>query len=266
MQTKHYKSYKFDVCNTTDCQVYQGANLASDLTDQAAEETAGIAAFYDGEYAELYYYSSNGGASENSENVWTKALPYLTGKYDPYEDAASIPGYSYTVSYTYDQLTKMLQNKGYSIGQISSVYISETTDVGNVREITFTDTSGKTLKVTGETCRTIFYTTLFGDTKSVKSMRFTINGGGGSSGYYLGSGSASVQDPGGALHHQRNRRNGADCRGGPVRSLCRRNGASFRSRERRVLQRRRHHHHRYRLRPQCGYEPVRRQSHGGGRL
>lgn len=194
LQTKHYKSYKFDVCNTTDCQVYQGANLASDLTDQAAEETAGIAAFYDGEYAELYYYSSNGGASENSENVWTKALPYLTGKYDPYEDAASILGYSYTVSYTYDQLTKMLQNKGYSIGQISSVYISETTDVGNVREITFTDTSGKTLKVTGETCRTIFYTTLFGDTKSVKSMRFTINGGGGGSGYYLGSGSASVQD------------------------------------------------------------------------
>lgn len=34
LQTKHYKSYKFDVCNTTDCQVYQGANLASDLTDQ----------------------------------------------------------------------------------------------------------------------------------------------------------------------------------------------------------------------------------------
>ena len=194
LQTKHYSSYKFDVCNTTDCQVYQGANLASDLTDQAAEETAGIAAFYDGDYAELYYYSSNGGASENSENVWTKALPYLTGKYDPYEDADAIPGYSYTVSYTYDQLTKMLQNKGYSIGQISGVYVSETTDVGNVREITFTDTSGKTLKVTGETCRTIFYTTLFGDTKSVKSMRFTISGGGGGSGYYLGDGSAGVQD------------------------------------------------------------------------
>ena len=54
IQTKHYSSYKFDVCNTTDCQVYQGANLASGLTDRAAEETAGVVAVYDGEYAELY--------------------------------------------------------------------------------------------------------------------------------------------------------------------------------------------------------------------
>ena len=193
LQTKHYKSYKFDVCNTTDCQVYYGANKASSLTDQAADETAGMVATYDGAYAELYYYSSNGGASENSENVWTKALPYLVGKIDPYEDASSIPGYSYTVSYTYDQLTQMLQKKGYSIGQICSVAITRTTAVGNVREITFTDTAGKTVKVTGETCRTIFYTTLFGETKSVKSMRFTINGGGSTGGnYYLGG--ASVQD------------------------------------------------------------------------
>ena len=82
-QTKHYKSYKFDVCNTTDCQVYYGANKASDLTDRAAEETSGIIAVYQGRPAELYYYSSNGGASESSENVWTAALPYLRGKEDP---------------------------------------------------------------------------------------------------------------------------------------------------------------------------------------
>ena len=193
LQTKHYKSYQFDVCNTTDCQVYYGTNKASSLSNQAVDETQGMVATYGGAYAELYYYSSNGGASENSENVWTKALPYLVGKIDPYENAADIPGYSYTVSYTYDQLTKMLQNKGYSIGQVCSVAITRTTAVGNVQEITFTDTAGKTVKVTGETCRTIFYTTLFGETKSVKSMRFTINGGGSSNGYYLGNG-GSVQD------------------------------------------------------------------------
>ena len=194
LQTKHYKSYKFDVCNTTDCQVYYGSNKASSLTDQAADETAGVVATYGGTYAELYYYSSNGGASENSENVWTKALPYLVGKLDPYEDASAIPNYTYTVSYTFDQLTQMLQSKGYSIGQVNGAYVSQTTAVGNVREVTFTDTSGKTLKVTGETCRTIFYTTLFGETKSVKSMRFTISGGGSGSGtYYIGGSGASVQ-------------------------------------------------------------------------
>ena len=37
LQTKHRDSYRFDVCTTTDCQVYQGANQASALTDRAVE-------------------------------------------------------------------------------------------------------------------------------------------------------------------------------------------------------------------------------------
>ena len=41
LQTKHYKSYQFDVCNTTDCQVYYGTNKASSLSNQAVDETKG---------------------------------------------------------------------------------------------------------------------------------------------------------------------------------------------------------------------------------
>ena len=35
---------------------------------------------YGGKYAETYYCSANGGASESSENVWSNPLPYLVGK------------------------------------------------------------------------------------------------------------------------------------------------------------------------------------------
>lgn len=185
-QTKHDK-YGFDVCRTTDCQVYNGANQASDLTDRAAEETAGMVVTYCGGLAETYYYSSNGGASESSENVWSAALPYLRGKADPYEATISIPSYSYTQTYTFDQLTKILSGKGYSIGQVRDVYVSDTTEVGNVRGVTFVG-SKDTLTVTGEKCRTIFHTTLFGETKSLKSMRFTINGGTGAGQYFVNSG------------------------------------------------------------------------------
>ena len=185
-QSKHYKSYRFDVCNTTDCQVYYGTQNASALTDQAAEETSGIVALYQGQPAELYYYSSNGGASENSENVWTKALPYLTGKYDPYEAMVSIPGYSYSVTYTCDQLTRVLQQKGYSIGSVKDVRITGTTAVGNVSEITVTDTAGRTLVLKGEKCRLA----LSSGEQSVKSMRFTINGGSGASYYVNGTNDA----------------------------------------------------------------------------
>lgn len=187
-QSKHYASYKFDVCNTTDCQVYYGLNQASPLTDRAAEETAGVVITYDGAYAETYYCSSNGGASESSGNVWITDLPYLVGKEDPYEGTISIPGYRWSVSYTWDQLTRVLQSKGYSIGSVRDAYVSRTTPTGNVAEITFVDDGGDALRVTGETCRTVFYTTLFGETKSVRSMRFFITGGSGGSGVAVNEG------------------------------------------------------------------------------
>lgn len=191
LQTKHYKSYKFDVCNTTDCQVYYGANKADAMTDRAAMETAGIVLTYGGEMAEAYYYSSNGGASESSENVWTNAIPYLVGKIDPYEGMVAIPNYTYTETYTFAQLTQLLQSKGYAIGTVNGVYVSGTTLTGNVSELTFTDTTGKVLKISKEKCRTVLSTSMFGKTQSIKSMRFTITGGGGNN-YYVNSAASGV--------------------------------------------------------------------------
>lgn len=176
-QTKHYASYKFDVCGTTDCQVYQGANLAAANSDRAAEETAGIVATYHGSYAETTYCSSNGGAIESAENVWTEARGYLVGKEDPYESVISIPGYTYTKTYTFPQLTALLQSKGYSVGTVTAAYVSQTTPTGNVAAVTFQDKAGKAVTITKEACRLVLGT---------NSMRFTITGGGGG-GYYVNS-------------------------------------------------------------------------------
>ena len=181
LPSKHYDSYRFDVCNTTDCQVYQGTNQANGLTDRAVEETAGVVAMYGGKYAETYYCSSNGGASESAENVWTNALPYLVGKEDPYEGTTAIPDYAYTVSYSYSQLSKLLRDKGYSIGTVNSACVSRTTPTGNVAEVTFRDTAGKTVKLEKADCRWVL---------GAKSMRFSISGGGGGGSWYVnGSGS-----------------------------------------------------------------------------
>jgi len=168
LPSKHSAGH-FDVCNTTECQVYCGVNLASALTDRAVEETAGVAALYGGKYAETYYCSANGGASESSENVWSNPLPYLMGKEDPYEALTDIPDYHYTIQYTYGQLGQRLRDKGYSIGNVNAAYVSKTTPSGNVAEITFRDTSGKTVTLTKESCRW---------TLDTKSMHFTITGGG----------------------------------------------------------------------------------------
>ncbi len=192
MQTTHYKSYKFDVCNTTDCQVYYGANNASAATDRAAEETRGIVLTCNGELVNAFYYASNGGASESSENVWSTALPHLIGKEDPFEAMISIPSYTYSETYTFTQLTQLLQSKNYEIGNVNAAYVSKTTPTGNVAEITFTDTDGRVIRISGEKCRTVFGTSMFGKKQSVNSMRFTIVGGENTSKYFVNDASTGV--------------------------------------------------------------------------
>lgn len=200
MTSKHLSAYGFDVCNTTDCQVYNGLNAAASDTDAAVDSTSGQRLWYNGELAEAVYHSSDGGATENAENVWGTSVAYLMGKLDPYEASISIPNYSYTVTYTPGELTWVLQNSGYSIGTVKNAYVSQRTALGNVYKVTFVDTTGKTLTVKGEACRMAFYSTTYG--KNVKSLRFAINGDtsgmGGAGGYYINSAATAVPSLSGA--------------------------------------------------------------------
>ena len=130
------------------------------------------------------YHSSNGGATEDVANVWGSERGYLKGKEDPYEARISIPNYNWSVTYTADELTWILEQKpsmtgGKNIGTVKNVYVSEYTPLGNVKKVTFEGSRGS-LTVTGDACRTIFYSSTYG--KSVPSLRFGINGGGPSTG------------------------------------------------------------------------------------
>lgn len=175
-----HNSYGFDICNTTDCQVYYGRGSGrrgpSEHSDRAVENTAGEMLCYDGIPVETpVYHSHDGGATEDAKNVWGSEVPYLRGKKDPYESQTTIPSYRYSVTYTADELAYILSQKGYDVGTVKNVYVSQFTDNGNVRSITFEGEKG-TKTVLGETCRTIFYSSTYN--KSVRSMRFTINGSG----------------------------------------------------------------------------------------
>ena len=165
MQTRH-RSQGFDVCTTDDCQVYQGVAASNELTDRAVDETAGLYMYYNGKLAEAYYYSSNGGASEDALNVWGSEVPYCKGKLDPYEAAISdrIYKYNWTTTFTQSELTSRLKSRGINIGTVKSVSITEFTPTGNVRAITFTGTSG-TKTVYRESCRTSL---------GLRSMRFHL--------------------------------------------------------------------------------------------
>lgn len=175
-----HKSQNFDICNTTCCQVYQGLNKASAESDLAVDSTSGVYAYYQGKVAQTFYYASNGGAAEDVKNVWGSSYPYLVGTIDPYEATveSKISGYRWTLSFTPEKLTTLLQNKGYSCGTIVDLKVTAFTPLGNVLTLVFTDHTGKTFPFTRERARTIL---------GLKSQRFQVNGGSGAAGgsYYV---------------------------------------------------------------------------------
>lgn len=87
--------------------------------------------YYDGYLVQdAVYHASNGGATEDSKNVWGTDKGYLKGKSDPYEAQTSIPNYQWSVTYTVDELSWILDQKGYDVGTVQDVYVSEYTPSG----------------------------------------------------------------------------------------------------------------------------------------
>lgn len=178
LNAKHGK-YHFDVCTTTDCQVYCGAGSnvptyqANETTDRAVEETAGQYAWYGNQIIEAFYSSSHGGASESVYHVWGSSLsqyPYLCGVVDPYEkEIASKNAYSsWNISYTTSELTKRLQSYGYGNGtQVQSLELTYS-DLGNVIKLTVRYLNGQSNTFKPDKMRSIF---------GVPSIRFTVAGG-----------------------------------------------------------------------------------------
>ncbi len=167
---KHEDQYGFDVCNTIDCQAYHGANGATENSNRAVDETRGKYLMYEGELCNAVYSASNGGASENSENVWFEASGYLRGVEDPYERDAidDIVGsgspYYWTRTYTPSSLAQSLSKYGLSrIAHIDMTF----TPTGNVYSITFRDVNGKTQTLSKEATRTAL---------GFNSQRYTVNG------------------------------------------------------------------------------------------
>lgn len=157
--SKHNEYY--ELCNTTNCQVYLGANRATEASDAAVDATQGEYLTYNGEPVIGYFFSSDGGATEDAVNVWGGDYPYLQGKEDPYETYDS----SWSVTLTAEEIRQKLVSAGYSIGTVANVEVTKRTDTDNVNEVTVTDTTGKQVVVRRDDCRTVF---------GLDSIRYTI--------------------------------------------------------------------------------------------
>ena len=180
---KHYK-YHFDVCNTTDCQVYYGAGSGSispsELSDQAVDQTRGIYVWYDGRVAQTFFCSSNGGASEDIKNVWgSSGYPYLCGVVDPYEAdvADQAANYYWSRSFTKSDLTSLLRTKGYCVNTtVEHFEVSQWSPTGNALELKFTYANGRSNTFSTLGSSTSWLRSALGF--AGRSVHFTIAGSG----------------------------------------------------------------------------------------
>lgn len=74
-----FASQGFDLLPTVRSQVYRGFSSETSIATQAVNETRGIVATYKGKPIMAYYTSTCGGRTENSENIFDHAEPYLRG-------------------------------------------------------------------------------------------------------------------------------------------------------------------------------------------
>jgi len=141
----------FDLCDGVHCQSYRGTGREHPNTTRAVNETHGLMLFHNNAVILAVYFSSSGGSTDNSENVWVQARPYLRAV----QDIAEHDPVEWTRTFTNAQLTTALQHAGANIGTATGLSITGTSPYGRVQELTIQGTAGQ-WRLTGEAVRTFF--------------------------------------------------------------------------------------------------------------
>jgi len=93
--------------------------------------TVGLLAWHGDQVILATYFSSSGGATENSEDVWIEAVPYLRSIIDSHETGAM----EWERRFTMSQLTQLASANSLNIGTVTAVSLYHA-DNGRVRRLT----------------------------------------------------------------------------------------------------------------------------------
>ncbi|HET7701233.1 MAG TPA: SpoIID/LytB domain-containing protein [Candidatus Limnocylindria bacterium] len=118
-------------------QEYGGLGTEADSTVRAVERTAGIIATYRGAPIEALYSANTGGATEDSENVFANALPYLRSVPSPDDELAKNSSWGRTSwewnrEFTAPQLGDHLRSRGIDVGVPQRIELLRVSSAGRV--------------------------------------------------------------------------------------------------------------------------------------
>ncbi len=116
-QTDTKRGYRIE--DTEQSQVYGGIMFEHVRSNVAVDATKGETLCYENRTVAGYYFAASGGHTENSEDVWGFAIPYLQGVPDIYETNPSKKPWSVTLNK--EEFTKLLLSGGENVGMVQKV-------------------------------------------------------------------------------------------------------------------------------------------------
>ncbi len=181
MKLNEDQSY-YDVYIDTRDQVYGGADVETELSDKAIDETRNLILTYDGKPAKVFYHACCGGHTANAKNVFgINNAPYLEGVQDGDPPNCSIaPNFSWEEYYPagvfVDRLRDagLISSKDYKLKSINveSRFKSGRVDVLSIK-LSSANNDIKTVKLTGNEIRTVIRTA--DNSAILKSTLFKIH-------------------------------------------------------------------------------------------
>lgn len=136
----------FDLYDDTRHQVYYGYDYEVNRPKlvTAVEATSRQVIKYQGQVISAYFFSDSGGATENSENVWQTALPYLKWRPDPYAKPIE---WSATLTQSYLQQRFDQELRIASTDTIDKIEVVARFESQGVKTVRFTMKSGRAVDV-----------------------------------------------------------------------------------------------------------------------
>ena len=126
----------YDLGNTQAWQVYEGIDDESLGTQTAVNQTAGQVLINNGQIIEAVFHSSAGGCTENVEDVWVQALPYLRSVTD-FDTTSSVASWKEEID------RSRLSAKIPGVGEVVSLSPESVSGCGRIKSMLVVGDKGK---------------------------------------------------------------------------------------------------------------------------
>ncbi len=133
-------SAAYDLCATTQCQVYEGTAREHPLADAAIQATRAQVVVSAGKLADTYFSSDSGGYTASSLEAWGRDVPYLRAQPDPASPGASKP---WVITVPLSRVQDVAGRYNVNVGRLEGVTVSAASPSGRVASLTLSGSAGR---------------------------------------------------------------------------------------------------------------------------